>query len=164
MSALIAEIKRRLPEATRGRQCKAGGCKLNMPSLSPKAMINVDAATREKELCISGKRCDYLILAASNRSHTLLPVEIKGQVGAGSDAKEILKQLQGGINAFEKLCRKEQWRDNIQHCYPVLVANRHQRVSRRKKDSVLFRGKSCYIQRRRCGGSIALDKCGRLRS
>jgi len=31
MSALIAEIKTRLPKATRGRQCKAGGCKLKLP-------------------------------------------------------------------------------------------------------------------------------------
>jgi len=163
MSALIAAIKTRFPKAARGRQCKAGGCKLKLPSLSPKAMINVDIATREKELRISGKRCDYLILAAKNGSHVFFPVEFKKKVGKGGDAEEILEQLQGGINAFEKLRGEEKWRGTIQHCYPVLVANRHQRVSKRKKDSVLYKGKSCYIQRRRCDDSIALDKCGRLR-
>ena len=100
MSGLVDAVRAKVSPKCLARKCSRDGCGVSLTD-APEPRLIIDFDKPCSPLGRQATRCDYLFIAESvARSGWIAPLELKK---GGLDASEVVKQLQAGARAAEKL-------------------------------------------------------------
>jgi len=150
MTGLVDKVRGKLNERCLVTRLKKQGCKVVMTDApSPKLIVDFDKPG--SPLPSPDTRCDYLVIAEGEQTHShgwVVPLELES---GKLTAHKVVKQLQKGASAAEKLIpRREPIRFR-----PVAVSG-----TRRKHELNLLKKKSNAIRFHECTEPVRFMSCG----
>lgn len=104
MSGLVDAVRAKVSPKCLARKCSRDGCGVSLKD-APESRLIIDFDKPCSPLGMQATRCDYLFIAESvdrsgDRSGWIAPLELQK---GGLDASKVVKQLQAGARAAEKL-------------------------------------------------------------
>ncbi|MBC6413019.1 MAG: hypothetical protein GDA39_09215 [Hyphomonadaceae bacterium] len=128
------------------------GCRVDMAGF-PKSRLVIDFDESGSPIDTNKTRPDYLVVVDScNGSAWVLVLELKsGKVSAD----KVVKQLQAGASAAEKLVPKNQQLNFRPVLYYARMTAGNRLKLREKQSRINFRGKQKAVRLERCGSQLA---------
>ena len=155
MTGFVEKVRRALdPRTLVQRRLKKNGCGVLMTDV-PEPRLIVDLDKPGSPLASNATRCDYLVIAEDQQDIGLVALlELKrGQL----HADEVVRQLQAGADAAEKLITQ----DEEVRFRPIAASNRvskHERTRlKRVRSMVRFHGRKEPIRLMSCGAPLSQE-------
>ena len=149
MSALIAEVSRKVDQNCVTRCCSKEDCSVLLKDAPPKRVI-VDLDRSILPIPTNQKRCDYLFLGEQNSTNWVVPIELKG---GKVDAQTALEQLQGGAAVANVWLPHR----NSFKFVPILAHGKgiHSRdLASLRRNKISLRGQQRQVVLVRCGAEL----------
>ncbi len=148
MTGLVDAVREKVSPKCLSRKCSRPGCSVPLKD-APNPRLIIDFDKPDSPLGERDTSCDFLFIAeGDDESAWVAPLELKS---GGIDASEVIKQLQAGARAAEKLvCR------NLPVNFRPIVASGNLPKAERTaiKRTIRFHRDSMPVRRIRCGAPL----------
>lgn len=149
---LIGEVRENVSQEYLSSRCRRDGCSISLEG-APNQRLIIDFDKPNPLLGEHDTRCDFLFIAEeeNDESSWVAPLELKR---GGIDASEVIKQLQAGARAAERLIPQNE----PVRFRPVAASGSRHRAElnklKQKTSRIRFHGSMEYVRLMSCGAPL----------